>query len=238
VKYLLSEYSMDDFSEEITPHPRVLIGIHAAHSQPQNMQAQRETWLQGLSGLADYKFFMGRPHCDDSDVVSLDMPDGPIWVSYRDGPRTLVLNRKTEELVKYAYDNGYEYVFKCDDDTYAWPHRLLWSGFDEHDYSGFVDRHYARDLGFYHWAQGGSGYWLSRRAMKIIVEHGLHLVVAEDFAVGQILAKHGIHPHHDARYIPGATLKDLAHPRQQFLTLHKVTPEWMHRLHAQNEERL
>lgn len=202
------------------------------------MQAQRDTWLRGLGGLADYKFFMGRPASEDSDVVSLDMPDGPIWLSYRDGPRTLVLNRKTEALVKYAYENGYDYVFKCDDDTYAWPDRLLWSGFEKYDYSGFVDRHYARDIGFYHWAQGGSGYWLSRRAMFVIVEHGLHLVAAEDFAVGQLLARHDIHPHHDARYIPGATLHDLAHPSHQILTLHKVIPEWMHRLHAkQHEER-
>lgn len=201
------------------------------------MQAQRETWLRWLVGLADYKFFLGHPASTADDVVSLDMPDGPIWISHRNGPRTLVLNRKSEALVKYAFDNGYDYVFKCDDDTYVWPGRLLWSGFDQHDYVGSIDRHYARDIGFYHWAQGGSGYWLSRKAMAIIVEHGLHLVAAEDFAVGQILARHGIHPHHDPRYVAGATLKDLTYPSLQILTLHKVTPEWMHRLHGKHEDR-
>lgn len=233
---MLSEYSLDDLAADLPP--RVLIAIHGSHSQPEYMQAQRDTWLRDMHGIADYKFFLGLPHSDAEDVVSLSTSDGPIWVSYRNGPRTLVLNRKTEGLIKYAFDNGYDFVFKCDDDTYVWPHRLIWGGFEQYDYSGFVDRHYAKDIGFYHWAQGGAGYWLSRKAMSVILEHGLHLVPAEDFAVGQILARHGIKPHHDARYVPGATTHALANPSPNFLTLHKVSPEWMHRLHSKQHEDL
>jgi len=235
VKNVLSEYGLENLAV-LDKRPRVLIAIHASHSQPEQMQAQRETWLRKLYGLADYKFFLGHPHCDDADVVSLEIPDGPIWLNQRNGPRTLVLNRKTEGLIKYAFENEYDYVFKCDDDTYVWPDRLLWSSFEKYDYSGFVERHYAREIGFYHWAQGGAGYWLSRKAMDIIAQHGLHLVAAEDFAVGQILARHGIHPHHDSRYIPGATPKDLANPSQNVLTLHKVTPSEMHLLHDRQRE--
>lgn len=235
MKHLLSEFPDEDIVLE--PAPRILIAIHGSHSQPEQMQAQRDTWLKDLVGMADYKFFLGHPASDAEDVVSLDMADGPIWLtSQRNGPRTLVLNRKTEGLVKYAYEQGYDFVFKCDDDTFAWPHRLLLSEFEKYDYSGFVDRHYAKDIGFYQWAQGGSGYWLSRKAMAVIVEHGLHLVPAEDFAVGQILARNGIHPHHDARYVPGTTPHDLSHPSVQFLTLHKVSAEWMYRLHGKHNE--
>jgi len=216
---------------------KVLIAIHGSHSQPEHMQAQRETWLADLQ-RADYKYFLGAsPVSNDAvdevvapdDVIYLPSPDGPIWEGHR---RTWHLNRKTEALVKYALDGDYDFVFKCDDDTYVpSTERLLFeSGFEAHDYSGFTETHWAPDTGPYRWAQGGAGYWLSRKSMEIIAEHGLHLVRAEDFAVGQLLAVHGIHPHHDVRYNPAATEQDFRN-QSQFFTLHKVSPTLMRNLH-------
>ena len=219
---------------------RVLIAIHGAHSQPERMQAQRETWLKDLKG-ADYRYFLGLvddlTEWDSTDVVYINSPDGPVW----QGPhRTWVLNRKTEALVRYALTRGYDYVFKCDDDTWVHVDRLLDSGFEEHDYAGSMDRHYDFALGrSYEWAQGGAGYWLSRRAMEVVAANGLHRARAEDFAVGQLLAANGIRPHHDGRYRPAVSESDLEDttswlpsPRNsRLITLHKVSPPWMHRLH-------
>ena len=225
---------------------RILIAIHGAHSQPDQMQAQRETWLQTLTIWADYKFFLGRAtrckgDCGDAeceqlnaalkapDVVTVNCDDGPLW----NGPqRTLVLNRKTEALVRYALEHDYEYVFKCDDDTYIRTDLLWSSGFEQHDYVGLMGGHHAQGVGDYSWAQGGAGYWLSRRAMEIIDAAGLHLARAEDFAVGQILALHGIRAHNETRYVPAVTEEQLANPDPDSITFHKVNPQWMRRLHG------
>jgi hypothetical protein len=209
---------------------RVLIGIHGSHSQPEQMAAQRETWLANLQG-ADYKYFVGHPGAKAEDELAVDCADGPLWEGHQ---RTWILNRKTEAIAQYALQGGYDYVFKCDDDTYAFVDRLLSSGFEAHDYAGFMGVHHATEVGDYYWAQGGAGYWLSRRAMAVIVWQGLYRARAEDFAVGQTLAADGIKAHHDARYVPAATVDQLEHPSPDLITLHKVSAVWMRRIHASN----
>lgn len=210
---------------------KILIAIHGSHTQPKSMQAMRETWLADLRG-ADYRFFLGRPETEAEDVVLVDYEDGPIWERHVGGRRTLIPNIKTESIARYALEKGYDFVFKCDDDTYARAEGLLASGFEGHDYVGSTGKHYTVALGWYRWAQGGAGFWLSRRSMEVIAEHGLRAVgLPEDFAVGNTLATHGIHPHHDDRYTPGVTEQELEHPDPSLLTLHKVNPDWMRRLH-------
>jgi hypothetical protein len=204
---------------------KVLIAIHGAHSQHAQMEAQRETWLKDLKG-ADYRYFLGQPALGDEDVEYGTFPDGPNWEGHR---RTWWLNRKTEALASYAIANGYDFVFKCDDDTYVSVPELLASGFEAHDYSGSMDRHYDYELSLaYEWAQGGAGYWLSRRSMEIVAA-GLTKIRAEDFAVGLTLAANGIRPHHDRRYQPA--IREIDPP--DAITFHKVDAALMRRLHEQ-----
>lgn len=192
------------------------------------MRAQRETWIQDLDGRADYKFFLGLPESADEDVVSLDMPDGPIWDAVRGcGHRTPVGQRKTEALARYALENGYDFVFKCDDDTFIRVDHLLAGGFERFDYSGFTEQHWERDIAWYRWCQGGAGYWLSRKAMALVAEYGLHLVPIEDYAVGQLLHRHEIMPYHDARYTPTPDPR-----RPDWITAHQVEPDRMYALAA------
>jgi hypothetical protein len=191
------------------------------------MRAQRETWLKDLPESIAYKYFLGQPCGDDPDAIYLPMADGPIFE--RKFQRTWILNRKTEALVRYAFERDYDFVFKCDDDTYVHIERLLASGFEAHDYSGCTDLHHAKNVGNYHWAQGGAGYWLSRRAMAVVSQHGLHRMREEDFAVGQLLAANGIAPHHDARYVPKLTPADIKNP--ETVTFHKVDPALMRHIY-------
>ena len=206
---------------------KIFIGIHGAHSQPENMRAQRETWLRDLPDSIGFRHFLGQPWGDDPDAVYLPIADGPIFA--QKFQRTWILNRKTEALVRYAFEHDYDYVFKCDDDTYVHIDRLLESGFEAHDYSGYTDLHHANDVGNYRWAQGGAGYWLSRRAMAVICQNGLHRMREEDFAVGQLLAANGIAPHHDGRYVPKLKPADIKNP--ETVTLHKVDPALMRHIH-------
>lgn len=215
---------------------KILIALLGSHTQPEHMAAQRETWLQDLDDKADYKYCLGLPGGSEPDVLYLYQADGPLWERRGDGVshRTWVLNRKVEALCRYAVERDYDYVFKCDDDTYVNVDRLLASGFEQHDYSGSTDRHKAEGIGEYRWCQGGAGYWLSNKAAAIVAESGLTTIRAEDFAVGGLLHRHGIHPQHDERYLPAVSEEFLEQVTAQddWITLHKINPAWMRRLHA------
>ena len=99
----------------------------------------------------DYKFFLGKPEEKRNwDEIILNVSDGPTKQSVID---------KIREMIRYAFNGGYDFLFKCDIDTYVHVPRLLKSGFENHDWSGYGEPY------------GGSGYWLSRKAMACLLEH-------------------------------------------------------------------
>ncbi len=108
------------------------------------------------------------------------------------------LPAKTQAICRWARE--YDFLFKCDTDTYASIVRLLASGFEQYDYSGFV-----RDDGFKPEYCYGPAYWLSKKAMNILADadwaaYPSVYPTCEDVMVGAILNAHGITPHHDPRY--------------------------------------
>lgn len=212
---------------------RILIAILACHARPANRTAQRATWLRDLPPGVDYRYFIGRATAAataalEPDVVALDVDD-----SYR------MLRSKTHGLIRWADARAYDWVWKCDDDTYARPAAMLASNFATADYSGFCDGRWGEVSGpdggqiVYAYAQGGAGYWLSRRAVRIVADHMVD-EYCEDLAVGKTLALHGIAPVHDIRYCPQIRPSELDDPRvrARFLTLHKVDAAAMRRLYA------
>ena len=220
---------------------RILIAIHGSHVLAERMQAQRETWIPQVSRVAmppswslDYRWFVERPYIAD-DVYMLPWDPEPLW--FQDGPvarRTSSTNMKTRALVEFALLKGYDYVFKCDDDTYVRPRLLIKSGFEKHDYSGSTEMHHADDTGYYQYAGGGGGYWLSRRAMVAVFtgnephkyRHG-----ACDVTVGQTLAAAGIFPYHNSRYLNAVTDTQISRPPSYAITLHKCDPDQMRIVH-------
>lgn len=141
---------------------KILIAIKCCHAQQDFAEASRKTWIQNVRGM-DYKVFYGQgQHELKSDEVQLDVPDG-----YED------LCIKIHEMIRWAYEQGYEYLFQVDDDTYVHPDRLLVSDFRNHDFVGgesFGIDEYRRIFRY----QGGvnasgPGFWLSRKAMEIVL---------------------------------------------------------------------
>jgi hypothetical protein len=126
------------------------------------------------------------------------VPQATVEVKFFDGQSLGVpddyylLPHKVRKICEYAMAAGHNRIIKIDDDT--WLNNRQFKVI-EADYAGI------RKPGDY--ASGGA-YWLSRRAMEIVARYGLHNHWAEDVAVGQLLAQHGIQLTDIPYILPGA----------------------------------
>src|ERR1700679_1907986 len=97
-----------------------------------NNQAMRDTWLKDVRANSEaelqYKFFFGEgqnaPQLEDS-ILLPDVPDDYGHLTY-----------KTRASLRWAYEHGYEFVFRCFPDTYVRVDRLLQCAFTAVDYWG------------------------------------------------------------------------------------------------------
>lgn len=196
---------------------KILIASTACKEYEDRRLACAETW--GSTTLCDIKFFTS----DD-----LNIPDEANQLaSDKDGVVAKPgqsLTYRTQAICRWALERGYDFVFKCDDDTYIFVERLLASGFENHDYSGWSWQNDG-----YTFASGGAGYWLSRKAMKIISEATDLSEPREDMWVGALLHKAEIVLHGDSRYNPWPppTIKP------DCITIHRLLPAEMRSLHGQ-----
>jgi len=196
---------------------KVLLAIASWPPSAENgdHQSSRDTWLTKADGL-DYRFFMGdgTPVHENDDLIDVEWNNRP-W-NYRDKPSESVLTSyipkndevllpvpydfkhlpfKVREIFRWAWERGYDYVFKVDTDTYVDVPRLLESGFQEFDYIGTP--FYRDDLEY---ASGGAGYWISRKAFEFLLDAPV-AIPWDDVWVGDRLRDKGIRLHVDWRYI-------------------------------------
>jgi hypothetical protein len=175
----------------------VLLSLVNCHSREEHLNVVRETWLPLVSDEADVKVFRGRGANREpqSDEVFLDCGDG-----YQDLPD------KVRSIVKWAYDHGYDYVLKCDDDVVLKPKELLCSGFEKFDFTGCLEPGCKSGEIKTPW---GFCYWLSRRAMELVKDYPLPGQTGSTHSykhnndeawVSTILYKNGIHLNNDQRY--------------------------------------
>lgn len=170
---------------------KLLIAILSCHSLRSYEQSIRITWAQEVPPEADLMFFLGKPQgMRVVDEIHLNVGDG-----FED------LTNKTVALYKWALDEGYDFVFKCDLDTLVRPKLLLQSGFETWDWVGGQNSFFA---------SGGGGYCLSRKAMQYVVEAGGVPGHEEDVHIARILLGNGVQLHADPRYlfVPGAVMDD------------------------------
>jgi hypothetical protein len=184
------------------------------------VQAVRDTWLKDVT--YDYRFFYGKPATVKHplpDEVFLDAPDDYLHST-----------GKLRAMIRYALDNGYDRLLKIDDDVFVHWDRLL-ANVPEGDYCG------GGPFGGHPFGSYCSGaiYWLSRRAMEIIVA-APEISWAEDRHVGEVMKRAGIAPHFEFRYfIAPPTRRNqyisdeaLAQPND-YITIHSLSPEQMRR---------
>lgn len=206
---------------------KALIAILGCHSRPEYRHAQRETWIPKIPDQVDWRFFIGAPKADAMfDEVMLDVPD-----DYES------LCLKTKAMMQWAFMHGYDWVYKCDDDTYVRPKLLLESGFDKHQYYGWTEGR-SRCSGSaaprFEWAQGGAGYWVKRSGVELLAKYMIEKEHCEDISAGMTLAQFSITPVHDARYYPECFAAHRENPAP-YITLHKCNPQQMREVHQRIE---
>lgn len=170
-----------------------LIAVVSCMRDTQNgfNDAIRQTWLSPPQS-SNYVFVVGRRAPDSRrkrDELILDCPD-----DYKSLPW------KTYELCRwFMRETDYDYLFKCDTDTYVNVDKMLDSDFRDYDYVGSFNGPLGKAGVIYNacyaWASGGSGYWISRLAAKVLLQNPPEKealcpklkIPCEDLYVGQIL---------------------------------------------------
>lgn len=206
----------------------LVIGILSAHpaSFAKRRASIRSSWAARAASLGlDYFFVMGsppqapKPLALQSDELVLGCPD-----DYGS------LSLKTRSFFRYALSAfpAARYIMKCDDDTLVYPERLL--DLANHLVNKPVPPNYVGgppNPGN-HWASGGAGYLLFRKAAGIIAEADMPAEWCEDLCVGDILRSHHISLYEDQRFHAWPN----RYPNQDndLITSHYVRPENMGRL--------
>ena len=161
--------------------------IHISGDNPR-ISAVRETWARDVANHknATMKFFYGHGPNNQplkEDEVRLSVPD-----DYGHLPQ------KTIAICQWALDNGFEYTLKCDDDSYVYVDRAMTEVCQFADFAGYINGGSC---------SGGCGYWLSRRAMEVVVKNPIGSHWAEDVTVGMIMKSAGISPVNLPSHKPG-----------------------------------
>lgn len=160
---------------------RILIAIMCCWHRESYADAQRETWIQDIPEGVDHRFFFGRSDKREPE-------EDEVFVDCKDDYRSLPM--KVKGAMQWAYEHGYDYVFKTDDDVYVQPERLMASGFEKWPYSGFS---------FLEYGAVGLAYWLNRDCVKLAAED-VPVIEAEDSWISQLMKRNNVPFHHDSRY--------------------------------------
>ena len=203
--------------------PRILVGALSGSSPllVRRRESCRRTWFTGVGGRegVDCLFLMGDP-----GLSKPELRGDELWLPCPDDYASLP--QKTHLFCRWALENAeFEYIFKCDDDTYVCLERLLAvpSGLD---YCGWK-------LGKRNYASGGAGYLLSRRAAEIVARDVVEETGPEDRLVGQHLHRAGIALVHDPRFRPWRKLSHTPRPDNDLITGHYCGHIRICRVHRQ-----
>ena len=235
--------------------PRIIVGILSCQKTGDRKRAVEATWLRDLPQKNVVAYFLvgrpGQPAELAGNTLYLDSPD-----TY------LGLSEKVVAFLEYAHAHlDYDYIFKCDDDTYVDFVELSEVPYRDSDYT--VGKLVALNLPRYRkwllekgleWNPkqdefmqmagrfpfGGEGYFLSRRAVEAVVAWHRSLSIdvlpspSEDIVIAGILKSSGI----EARVVPALAGQraDLVRPwsiarDRTFATVHPVSPFEMRMIH-------
>jgi hypothetical protein len=134
------------------------------------------------------------------------------------------LPQRTRWFCRWALErNDWDYLFKCDDDTYIAAIRLM-EYYPKGEYVG-------SDFGSF--CSGGAGYLLSRRCVQIIAEHMTITHGAEDVMVGGLLRASRVPLTNDERFVAYGKENERPTAYNNIITAHHITSEMFNKIHAE-----
>lgn len=211
---------------------KILATILTCSSTQERADACVATWIKDIKSPHDY-FFYG------DKIQSQAM--GKTWnCSPDEGEHRHRLPKKTYKMLVKSLDYEWDFLFKCDDDTFVAFDRLinLLKSYD-FDNTLYIGMQIVNPFAY---AQGGAGYVLSRSAVQACVnasEIFLTSPISEDRTLGAALKSQGIDlipedllstPHpliakQDQSVCIDAIIKD------NKITTHYVNPQTMQKIH-------
>ncbi len=158
----------------------IFIVVESCASYADRRKACRATWCRHVKAPIKYFFFIGNNDPLGCTSIKEDEPDTVILPCKDD---YMSLPKKTFSCFKYALENyDFKYLFKCDDDTFVVPERLLHLS----EPKDIVSNSWLNQL------SGGAGYFLSRDCVQRVVNEcqiKMPAVWAEDLMVQEILTE-------------------------------------------------
>ncbi|MBN8458150.1 MAG: hypothetical protein J0M04_09940 [Verrucomicrobia bacterium] len=195
----------------------MLVAACSCRKYPDRRQACRETWASVADANTTVRFFVGGGGVleGEPDTVVLDADD-----TYE------TLPGKVMAFFRHALKHEeFDWLFKCDDDTYVDISRLWQLAEDGVDMAGSA---YLMERGA---PTGGAGYLLSRRMVEKLVAEGLVPGNGdEDVLIGREAFRLGARVVASGRLLPNAAL----YPRldNDLITAHYCGPERMRAVHT------
>lgn len=197
--------------------PRILVAICSCQQYAKKRQVIRDTWLSSSVRNIQACFFVGEsgPLKGEPDTVVVAANDHYDF-----------LPEKVRAFFVYALKSyDFDWIFKCDDDTYVALERLHELANPKYDIIG--DKSLSRRGS----PSGGAGYFLSRKIVERIVEDtSLSKRGSEDIIIGQAAVKHGAEAFATGRLSFSAS----PYPRQSnnIVTAHWCSAERLQAIHA------
>jgi hypothetical protein len=204
---------------------KTVVGILTCAGHLARQEACRETWVRRLTASPDVTvvFLEGaavQAATLHGDVLAL--PCGDDYYS---------LAHKTAEFCRWALARDFDYLFKCDDDTFVVAERFLRFDPRGREYIGVdpVDHVNPR------FASGGAGYWLSRRAAECVAAMDVERTIAasgvnaEDYCVYWALRDRFAF-YNDQRFQAWNQPHRIPKASNEIITAHYIQPEEMRRL--------
>jgi len=189
--------------------PRVLVGVCSCRRHARQRAGVRESWAQHVPERVRVAFFVGDgPEGCEPDVWQLACPD-----TYE------ALPSKIQAFVRRALlEPDWEFLFKCDDDTYVVTDRLI----QLPSLGEFVGSADTAPGGF---ASGGGGYLMSRRCARLVAEAETPVPGCEDVWVSRTLREQGV----TLVATPALRMdhRDFPAPDNDIVTAHWCSPEMM-----------
>jgi len=175
---------------------KILAAILTCSSTQERADACTATWIQDIKSPHDYIFYGDKIQSRSMDKTWNCSPD--------QGEQRSRLPKKTYKMLVKSLDYEWDFLFKCDDDTFVAFDKLvnLLKGYDSSEvlYIGSrINNPVANRTGLMRnlhiYAQGGAGYILSRSAVQECVnasEIFLTSPISEDRTLGTALKLRGI----------------------------------------------